>query len=102
MISYFLAVYQRDYVQEYKDKVARKREEKKNRMKQMFDSEYDAQGINDEGGNTYFQDLKDKMEAQTKVSLLTFIYSFKSMKCLPTIMYLMNQHNHAVQRKHFP
>ena len=55
------------YSEERKKKMERKRLEKKQRLKKMFDAEYDdATG----GEGTYFDSLKAEMEQQAQVPFI--------------------------------
>ena len=60
-----IAEVKRSYLEERKKKMERKRIEKKRRLKEMFDAEYDgAEG----GEGTFFDSLKAEMEQQAQVN----------------------------------
>ena len=60
----------RSYFEERKKKMERKRIEKKRRLKEMFDAEYDgAEG----GEGTYFDSLKAEMEQQAQVNRKKYV-----------------------------
>lgn len=48
-----------------------KRLEKKKRIKALFDAEYDAQGGNGEGGETFYDKWKQEAEQQAEVRVVT-------------------------------
>ena len=68
---------------QYKEYLEKKREkkrlEKKNRMKELFDKHYDAEG--NEG--TYFDHLKSEMESQAQVGSIKWYYNmYRCTECV--------------------
>ena len=61
-----LAEVKRSHIEERKKKMEQKRLEKKRRLKEMFDAEYDAA---EAGEGTYFDSLKAEMEQQAQVKI---------------------------------